>query len=121
MMKIINFVYSLNRKSFEKSRDGGNTYLSSLILLICISFGFIYNIIYYFFIDNFGSILKLSFISSILTAVVLFFYPGYKYQEDKIAKFSKLQVEILCLLVYIVSFIAYVGSLYLIKGLMENN
>jgi hypothetical protein len=31
-MKIINLIYSIIRKSFEGARDGGNTYLSSLII-----------------------------------------------------------------------------------------
>lgn len=118
-MRIINFIYSIVRKYFEKTQDGGNTYFSSLILLTWFSFGFFYNIIYFFFIDSLGNLLIASFTSSILTAIVLFFYPGYKYEQDKISKFSSFYIQLFTIGFFLISMIAYFISGYILYNLFE--
>lgn len=114
LMRIINFIYSIVRKSFEKTQDGGNTYLSSLVLLSWFSFGSFYNIIYSFLIDSFDYLLMASFISSELTAILLFFYPGYKYEQDKISKGSNFYIQIITVGIFIISITAYFASVYIL-------
>lgn len=111
-MRVINLVYSIVRKSFEKSQDGGNTYLSFLIMLIWFSFGLFYNILFFFFFDDFGIILSLSFMSSLVTAIILFFYPGFKYEEERIAHLSSSLLDLIATGVIFISLGSYFLSVY---------
>jgi hypothetical protein len=115
-MKIINLFYSIIRKSFESSQDGGNTYLSSLLLFSWFAFGTFYNIIFSFLLNDLTGILGMSFILSLMTPIFLFIYPGYEYKEDVIANLTGFKLQVMSTVIvffflgtyFLTAYLAYV-------------
>lgn len=111
--EITNLVYSIIRKSFKESQDGDNTYISSLVLLSLFSFGTIFNLFFSFLLSDFTTILGISFILSLLTPILLFFYPGFKYKEDLISKLTGLKLQVISIVIPFFFLGTYFLTIYL--------
>ena len=116
-MSIVNLIYSIIRKYFKDSQDGGNAYFSSLILLSIFSFGTFYNLLISLFVFNFNAILYPSLLFSLLTPIVLHFYPGFNYLENRVSKISKARIELMAIGIFAIAFLIYFGSVYIIYQL----